>query len=131
MQISLSQEEANPLALVSRIIILKFTWESLVFDKFCKDSKTQWARFRVRGGLSLISDPEVYKANHSTSHRQELAAMKEACKKGIWDFPPNRSLSPPSLFLGYCDNFVEEDTVYVFYTVERQQRDNRESAERQ
>ena len=52
MQISLSQEEANPLALVSRIIILKFTWESLVFDKFCKDSKThQWARFRVCAGL--------------------------------------------------------------------------------
>ena len=71
MQISLSQEEANPLALVSRIIILKFTWESLVFDKFCKDSKThQWARFRVCAGLSLISDPRVYKANHSTNEYQ-------------------------------------------------------------
>ena len=68
---------------------------------FLTNSKThQWARFRVRAGLSLISDPEVYKANHSTSHRQELAAMREACKRRIWYFPPNRSISPsPFLYV--------------------------------
>ena len=72
MQISLSQKEANPLALVSRIIILKFTWESLVFGKdLCKDSKShQWACFRVCAGLSLISYPRVHKANHSTNEYQ-------------------------------------------------------------
>ena len=117
MQISLSQEEANPLALVSRIIILKFKWESLVFGKdLCKDSKThQWARFRVHAGLSLISDPEVYKANHSTVQAR-AGSYEGSLQKRNMRFSPNRRLSLPPPSYAYCDNFVEEDMMYdVFY----------------
>ena len=99
MQISLSQEEANPLALVSRIIILKFRWESLVFGKFCKDSKThQWARFRVRAGLSLISDPEVYKANHSTVQAR-AGSYEGSLQKRNMIFSPKPEFVSPSPFL--------------------------------